>query len=110
MGFAAIFVPAAGPEYKVRRFFDVAPGATETFSVADIFGALPEDGPEFVRGIVILRFFAPEDLVTTRFFSQVVTAESLMDTGPGTPAQILPLEVGTPQHLFGGRQERALRR
>ena len=103
-------MPAAGPEYRVRRFLGVAPGVTETFTVADIFGELPEAAPDFVRGIVILRFFAPEDLAPTRVFSNVVTAESLTDIGPGTPVQILPLEVGTPQHLFGGRQERALRR
>ena len=110
LGFAAIFVPAAGPEHRVIRFRGVTPGATETFTVADIFGDVPEDAPHLARGIVILRFFAPEDLATTRAFSHVVTAESIMDTGPGTPAQILPLEVGTPQRLYGGRLDRTLRR
>ena len=41
---------------------------------------------------------------------RAVDVESITDAGPGTPAQIVPLQVESPQRLFAGREQQMLRR
>ena len=110
MGAAAIFV-SSDASHRAALRFPVAPGQTVSVTVAQIIAAAaasPTDGtdapttppdslPDEVTGIVILRFFAPTELVAERFFAHMVTAEQFLDLGPGAAPVIVPLDVERPQ-------------
>ncbi|MFQ5718491.1 MAG: hypothetical protein ACE5IK_02990 [Acidobacteriota bacterium] len=106
MGAAAIFVASDGSHRSATRF-PVSPGQTVSVTVAEILtqaqaareaaGMPPEQLPDDVTGIVIVRFFTPTEAAQDRFFAQMVSAEQFLDLGPNVPPVIVPLDVKRPQ-------------
>ncbi|MCZ6649157.1 MAG: hypothetical protein O7D35_00655 [Acidobacteria bacterium] len=105
---AAVFVSSDGAIRRALRLVGIAPGQTRTFSVARIIGADTFELGEVATGIVLLRYFAPtldEDDDTRRFFSQMVSAETIQVL-PGLAPQVLRLDVEQPQVLAGRERRR----
>jgi hypothetical protein len=94
---AAVFVPSDGTEPIARRLGGMTPGQTRSVSVAGLLGDAVAPG-ESVTGVVFLRFFAPVDDDEKRFYSQMVSAESIFEF-PDLPPQIIRLDVERPQLL-----------
>jgi hypothetical protein len=109
MGAVAAFISEAGTPVGHLRF-PIEPGRTATVPVAALLknavdAASTQDLAPIARGIVILRFFTPADATTGSKFSQMVTAETVLEIPNRTPV-IFPLEVGQPQPLFAPRRLR----
>jgi hypothetical protein len=114
MGAVAAFINHEGlPAGHLR--FPVQPGKTVTVPVIALLENATDPAPTdetataemepIARGIVILRFFAPSDTTAGAKFSQMVTAETVLEI-PGRTPVIFPLEVGQPQSLFAPRRLR----
>ena len=95
---AAVFVPSDGMDPMARRLGGIAAGQTRSVSVASLLGDAIAPG-ESVTGVVFLRFFAPvDDDDERRFYSQMVSAETIFEF-PELPPQIIRLDVERPQVL-----------
>ena len=108
----AVFVPSDGRDPSAQRLGGIAPGQTQTVSVAGILGDVAAPG-ESVTGVVFVRFFAPvldddRDLMEGEnrlFYSQMVSAETIFEF-PDLPPQIIRLDVERPQVLAPVRRHR----